>query len=82
MTQPADEPLSPLEMARNCVANIQRLAETADTDPLQATIGHFGERQQHAARTAACLALVSIAEDVHRFCRDASMGGIRIEPRP
>lgn len=77
MTQP-DEPLSALEMAVNCARTIERSAREADADPVKAQTDRLGERQHQAARLAACLALVSIAEDLHRLVKDASLSGIRV----
>jgi hypothetical protein len=66
----ADElPLSALEMARNCLANVERIARVqASGDPdvqLQAFVHHLGARGQAAAQLAGQMALVSIAEDLH-----------------
>jgi hypothetical protein len=69
--QRADElpKLSALDMARNLVDTIERLSRFLDGGPeaeIQAHINGYGARQAHAATMAAQLALVSIAEDVHR----------------
>jgi hypothetical protein len=68
--QAARERLSPLDMARNLVDTIERLSRYLDEGgpeaEIQAHIGGYGARQAHAATMAAQLALVSIAEDVHR----------------
>jgi hypothetical protein len=63
----AETPLgmTPLEMIRNLVRSVEACARAADADPLQAHVQHLGTRQAQCAETAAHLALVSIAEDVH-----------------
>jgi hypothetical protein len=71
MTADQDErELSPLDMARNLVRMIDRLARFVDSGPeaeIQAHINGYGARQANAATMAAQLALCSIAEDVHRL---------------
>jgi hypothetical protein len=68
---PQAEPLTPLEMARNLAARVHGYAEALndpDTDRrLQASIAQLGERAHTGAQLAANLALVSIAEDLHRI---------------
>ena len=59
--------MTPLEMARNAAANVERYAQYQADDPLGSFIAHAGQQGQHAAEVAACMALVSIAEDVHRI---------------
>ena len=68
--------LTPLQMALNCVRHVLAFADAADTEEGQLTayVNKYGERQHHAAETAAHLALVSIAEDVHRIT-EAVMSG-------
>lgn len=68
--------LSALDMALNCVRHVLAFADAADTDEgqLRAYIDRYGERQHHAAQTAAHLALVSIAEDVHRIAEAVLTG--------
>lgn len=67
---PQPAPLTPLEMARNLAARVRGYADALndpDTDRrLQATIAQLGERAHTGAQLAANLALVSIAEDLHR----------------
>jgi hypothetical protein len=65
-----------LEMARNCARHVLAFADAADTDEgrLTAYVNRYGERQHHAAETAAHMALVSIAEDLHRLA-EAVMSG-------
>jgi hypothetical protein len=62
--------LSPLEMAVNLAAAVQAYAEALNhPDPdrrLQATIAQAGERAHQGAQLAAHLAIVSIAQDLHR----------------
>jgi len=62
--------LSPLEMAVNLAAQVQAYAEALNhTDPdrrLQATIAQAGERAHAGAQLAANLAIVSMAQDLHR----------------
>jgi hypothetical protein len=71
----ADElPLSALEMARNCLANVERIARVqASDDPdtqLQAFVHNLGSRGQQAATLAGQMALVAIAEDMHSIAAD------------
>jgi sulfite reductase beta subunit-like hemoprotein len=65
----ADQPrdLSPLEMAQNCAAAVGRYAEFTDREPIQAHVMHAGEQGHQAANLAGNMALVSIAEDLHRI---------------
>lgn len=76
-----DDPprLTPLDMARNLIAAVERYARFLDSGPdaeLQAYVRGYGERQANAAQLAAQLALVSIAEDVHRVV------GVMLDPLP
>lgn len=66
MTAPPQEPMDPLEMALNCVRDVERLAK-ADMDETQAHALGLGNRQHAAAEMAAYLALVSIAADLRRL---------------
>jgi sulfite reductase beta subunit-like hemoprotein len=59
--------LSPLEMAQNCAAAVNRYAEFTDREPIQAHVMHAGEQGHQAASLAGNMALVSIAEDLHRI---------------
>ncbi|MCL2729316.1 MAG: hypothetical protein FWE15_04740 [Actinomycetia bacterium] len=59
--------MTPLEMARNCVANIEQYAHVQEENPLASHVHRIGERGHQAAQMAACLAIVSIAEDIHRI---------------
>ena len=61
------EVLTPLEMARNCVAVVARAAEFQEQDPVGAYAAKAGSQGAQAAELAAQLALVSIAEDLHRM---------------
>jgi hypothetical protein len=58
--------LSPLDMARNLAASVQRAARRIEADEVSAYINHTGEHGHAAAELAGHLALVSIAEDLHR----------------
>ena len=66
--------MTPLEMARNLTRHIGAYALAADEDPVAAHVNRLGERQHVAAELAAQLALVSLAEDVHRIT-EAVMSG-------
>lgn len=57
--------MTALDMVRNLVRSVEACARAADDDPLMATVNHLGARQAQCAETAAHLALVSIAEDLH-----------------
>ena len=59
--------LSALEMALNCARSVQIYADAQDRDPVTSHISHLGERGHQAAQLAGNLALVSIAEDLHRL---------------
>jgi hypothetical protein len=65
----------PLDMALNCVAAVQRIAEIqASPDPdvqIQAYIAKVGTLGSQAAQLAAQMALVSIAADLRRLADDA-----------
>ena len=62
--------MSALDMAVNLASRVQACAEALnDPDPdrrLQATIAQAGERAHAGAQLAANLALVSMAQDLHR----------------
>jgi hypothetical protein len=62
-----DRELTPLEMAQNCAAAVARYAEHSERDQLSAFINQTGERGHATAQLAGNLALVSIAEDLHRI---------------
>jgi hypothetical protein len=66
--------MTPLEMCRNLTRHVAAFALAADEDPLGAHVARLGDRQHATAELAARLALVSIAEDVHRLT-DAIMDG-------
>lgn len=59
-----------LDMARNLVTTIERLSRYVETGgpeaEIQAHIGNYGARQAAAGQLAAQLAIVSLAEDIHR----------------
>jgi|HubBroStandDraft_3_1064219.scaffolds.fasta_scaffold00345_9 hypothetical protein len=59
--------LTPLEMAQNCAAAVARYAEQQDTDPMGSYVNHAGTLGHQAAQLAGNMALVSIAEDLHRI---------------
>lgn len=63
--------ITPLEMARNLtrsVGSIARYVEDGGPDAeLQAHVRGLGPRQHATAKMAGHLALVSIAEDLHRI---------------
>ena len=72
-SQPAAD-LTALDMARNLVSRVEALARAAEDDPLGATVHRLGDQQHACAERAAHLALVSLAEDVHRIA-DALFDG-------
>jgi hypothetical protein len=59
--------MTPLEMARNAAHAVERLAQFQHEDQLGAYLAHAGDRGKSAAETAGCMALVAIAEDLHRI---------------
>jgi hypothetical protein len=54
-------------MAVNAARNVELYARAVDDDPVGAHIGRVGERSKAATEIAACMALVAIAEDLHRI---------------
>lgn len=64
---PADPPMSALEMCRNLVRHVDAYAREADKDKVAAHVHQLGPRQHASAQMAAYLAVVSIAEDLHRI---------------
>jgi hypothetical protein len=54
-------------MARNAAKNVELYAIAQGEDPARAMAARMGERGKAAAETAACMAMVSIAEDLHRI---------------
>jgi triosephosphate isomerase len=65
MSDSSAEPLTALEMARNCVRHIEAAAQHQDRDPVGAHIARVGQQAFQDAQVAGQLALVSIAEDLH-----------------
>ena len=59
--------LSPLEMARNCARAVLRYADAQGRDPLGSYIARSGVQGHQAASLAGNMALVSIADDLHRI---------------
>jgi len=59
--------LTPLEMARNLAEGVRSMALASVSDPLSSVINRLGSRSQESAILAGNLALVSIAEDLHRL---------------
>jgi hypothetical protein len=59
--------LTALEMALNLVAGVQRAAAYIDRDELGARVHHAGEHGFANAQLAANLAVVSIAQDLHKL---------------
>jgi hypothetical protein len=59
--------MTALEMAVNAARAVERYAAALNDDAAAAHAGRVGERAKVAAETAACMALVAIAEDVHRI---------------
>jgi hypothetical protein len=60
-------PLGPLEMARNCVRSVLQYADYQGRDPLGSYVARSGQAGHQAAQLAGNMALVSIAEDMHRI---------------
>jgi hypothetical protein len=58
--------MDPLDMAHHLARQVEAIAE-ADTDPTTAYIARLGEKQYQTAQVAACMALVSIAEDLREL---------------
>jgi hypothetical protein len=65
-TKPAAE-YTPLEMAQNAARAVLRIADYQATDELGAHLNRAGQRGMDAANIAGAMALVSIAEDLHRI---------------
>jgi hypothetical protein len=59
--------LTALDMARNCAAKVGQMAREADSDPVIAHVRGIGNHGHATAQLAGNLALVSIAEDLHRL---------------
>jgi hypothetical protein len=59
--------LTPLEMAQNCAAAVGRYAERGVRDPLGSMLERGGDKGHAASQLAGNMALVSIAEDLHRI---------------
>jgi hypothetical protein len=59
--------VTPLDMAVNLARHVAAYGETAHADPLTAHVNHYGARQAASAEVAAHMALVSIAQDIHRI---------------
>jgi hypothetical protein len=59
--------LTALEMALNLAGSVEQIARFTDSSPLESHVHRLGERGHQAAQLAANLALVSIAEDLHRL---------------
>ena len=70
LEKPSPDP-DPLEMARNCVAAVARIADYQERDPLQAYTSGAGAQGMQTAKLAACMALVSIAQDLRRIADQA-----------
>jgi hypothetical protein len=66
--------LSPLDMARNCVRFVRAAADWQNSpDPEQqllARVHHVGAQADQDSKVAARMALVSIAEDLHRLVEE------------
>jgi hypothetical protein len=78
------EKLTALDMARNCVVHVAAAAEfvaEGDTDPekrLLARVHRVGEKADQDSKVAARMALVSIAEDLHRMAAGQTVA--RLDP--
>jgi hypothetical protein len=59
--------MTPLEMARNAARAVEVYATFQHDDELGAYLARAGDRGKAAAETAACMAMVAIAEDLHRI---------------
>jgi hypothetical protein len=58
---------NPLRMAENCAAAVLRVADWQETDPLQTRVHEAGRMGKESAELGACMALVSIAQSLHRL---------------
>jgi hypothetical protein len=68
--------LTPLEMARHCARNVQAIADASkDRDPVERYIARVGEQQFHHAQLGACMALISIAGDLHAIAEQLGADG-------
>lgn len=67
VNEPAPNDPGPLDMARNAATAVLRYADAQERDPLRSHLQHFGERGHQSAVLAGNMALVSIAEDLHRI---------------
>jgi hypothetical protein len=54
-------------MAQNAARAVLRYADAQDADPVGSHVHGFGDRGHQAAQLAGAMALVSIAEDLHRI---------------
>lgn len=59
--------VTPLDMARNAARAVLRYAGLQERDPTRAYVLGAGQQGHQAAQLAQAMALVSIAEDVHRI---------------
>jgi len=59
--------LTALEMALNLAASVHRYARQSTDDQMSSYLNQGGERAHAAAQLAANLAVVSIAEDLHKL---------------
>lgn len=59
--------ITPLEMAANAARAVLMHADFQARDPLGSYIARSGAQAMHSAEVAACMAAVSIAEDLHRI---------------
>lgn len=57
----------PLAMAQNAAAAVGRYADYQAREPVEAYIAKAGEMGHQSAQLAACMALVSIAQDLRRI---------------
>jgi hypothetical protein len=67
VSNPTEPEYTPLEMAQNAARAVLRVAHYQGRDPLGSYLDHAGERGHDAAHLAGAMALVSIAEDMHRI---------------
>lgn len=77
MTSASQAAVSPLLMANTAAANVAQLARAQDEDPVRAHVAQVGRRGQDAAYFAACMALVSIANDLHALAVSLAPGQVR-----
>ncbi len=70
--------MTPLEMAKNAAAAVERIAEIQSNDPLTAYVHRLGTQGFQSAQVAGYMALVSIATDLHRIADVIELGPLPV----